>query len=436
MSKLIVNEIEKYDAGQLTITTGTNVSIGSDLTVGGALGGTLSTAAQPNITSLGTLSSLAVSGNLTVDTNTLFVDASSNNVGIGTSSPSTYGKFAVSGTGSIINATSSSGTAAIGLWEASVSRFFLATLGGSKGLAFIDGDGSSERMRIDSSGNVGIGTSNPGDKLEIYSGTYHKIKTFFEGSYTSGLKFSDYNGGIRYDALNDRLTLFANYPTSGAEMTFETAGSERMRITGGGYLKVSNTGIYSYPTQELHNINSNQADVCAAFNNTNAAGDGIITILEANNTSEYFFRGYSIGQGGDNVFIYSNGNIINRNNSYGVISDAKLKENITDATPKLDDLLQVKIRNFNYIGSEVKQLGVVAQELEEVFPLMIDESPDFEEQEVTDEEGNVTTQKVDLGTTTKSVKMSVFVPIIIKAMQEQQEIINDLKARIETLENK
>jgi hypothetical protein len=86
MSKLIVNEIEKYDAGQLTITTGTNVSIGSDLTVGGALAGTLSTAAQPNVTSVGTLSSLAVSGDLTVDTSTLKVDSANNFVGIGSTS--------------------------------------------------------------------------------------------------------------------------------------------------------------------------------------------------------------------------------------------------------------------------------------------------------------------------------------------------------------
>jgi hypothetical protein len=86
MSKLIVNEIEKYDAGQLTITTGTNVSIGSDLTVGGALGGTLSTAAQTNITSVGTLSSLAVSGNAAFDTNILFVDAANNKVGVKTTS--------------------------------------------------------------------------------------------------------------------------------------------------------------------------------------------------------------------------------------------------------------------------------------------------------------------------------------------------------------
>ena len=65
---------------------------------------------------------------------------------------------------------------------------------------------------------------------------------------------------------------------------------------------------------------------------------------------------------------------------------------------------------------------------------MIDETPDTEDREVTDEEGNVTTEIVDLGTTTKSVKYSVFTPMLIKAIQEQQTIIEDLKSRIETLE--
>ena len=62
---------------------------GNGVTITGSLNATLATAAQTNITSVGTLSSLAVSGNLTVDTNTLFVDAANNSVGIGTSSPST-----------------------------------------------------------------------------------------------------------------------------------------------------------------------------------------------------------------------------------------------------------------------------------------------------------------------------------------------------------
>jgi hypothetical protein len=137
------------------------------------------------------------------------------------------------------------------------------------------------------------------------------------------------------------------------------------------------------------------------------------------NTSGWFVRG------GDSSFyrfyIYSNGNMANANNSYGAISDAKLKENVTDATPKLEKLNQVRIVNFNIKGDEQKQLGVIAQELEQIFPGMVDESPD------RDAEGN------DLGTTTKSVKYSVFVPMLIKAMQEQQAIIEQLKADVAAL---
>ena len=97
--------------------------------------------------------------------------------------------------------------------------------------------------------------------------------------------------------------------------------------------------------------------------------------------------------------------------------------------------MKVKIRNYNLIGDDKKQIGVIAQELEDVFPNMIDESIDFEDKEITDEEGNVSTEKIDLGTTTKSVKYSVFVPMLIKAIQELKADNDSLKARIETLEN-
>ena len=83
--------------------------------------------------------------------------------------------------------------------------------------------------------------------------------------------------------------------------------------------------------------------------------------------------------------------------------------------------MQVKIRNYNLIGETNKQIGVIAQELEQVFPNMVYESPDF------DKDGN------NLGTTTKSVKYSVFVPMLIKAIQEQQAQIASLKAELDAL---
>jgi len=132
---------------------------------------------------------------------------------------------------------------------------------------------------------------------------------------------------------------------------------------------------------------------------------------------------YGGWSGTTNVYaVFGNGDVVNTNNSYGPISDVKLKENIVDATPKLDDLMKVRVVNYNLkqeLGFEPhKQIGVIAQELEEIFPGLVDSHVD------TDEDGN------QLDTQTKSVKMTVFIPMLIKAIQEQQQIIEQLKAKV------
>jgi hypothetical protein len=120
--------------------------------------------------------------------------------------------------------------------------------------------------------------------------------------------------------------------------------------------------------------------------------------------------------------VFGNGNVVNTNNSYGAISDAKLKENIVDATPKLDDLMKIRVVNYNLkkeLGFEQhKQIGVIAQELEEIFPGLVESYVDV------DKDGN------QLNTQTKSVKMTLFIPMLIKAIQEQQQIIEQLKAKV------
>jgi hypothetical protein len=125
------------------------------------------------------------------------------------------------------------------------------------------------------------------------------------------------------------------------------------------------------------------------------------------------------GSGGqtNTLIIERDGDVRNKNNSYGQISDIRLKENITDATPKLEDIKKLKVKNFNLIGDDLKQIGLIAQEVEEVFPGLVkeDKQPD-----VNGEEGGVY----------KSVKYSVLVPMLIKAMQEQQEQIDELKKQI------
>ena len=135
--------------------------------------------------------------------------------------------------------------------------------------------------------------------------------------------------------------------------------------------------------------------------------------MSPNNTGNYFFNAYDTTN--TKAAIYSNGTFGSRTNTYTSISDIRLKENIILASPKLDDLLKVNIVNYNFIDDDKKekQLGVISQELELIFPNMVFEAED----KVT-------------GETYKHVKYSIFVPMIIKAMQEQQAQIDELKAKI------
>jgi hypothetical protein len=148
------------------------------------------------------------------------------------------------------------------------------------------------------------------------------------------------------------------------------------------------------------------------------AGDQSATSLKlASARTDVFYHIQAFTSGTTEQFrVEANGNTKNTNNSYGALSDVKIKENIVDASPKLADLMQVRVRNYNLIGETTKQIGVVAQELEEIFPSMVDESND------RDEDGNL------LETTTKGVKYSVFVPILIKAIQELKAEFDAYKA--------
>jgi len=127
--------------------------------------------------------------------------------------------------------------------------------------------------------------------------------------------------------------------------------------------------------------------------------DGINNHIGCQNETTHVFR------------VEDDGNVVNLNDSYGGISDARLKKDIVDATEKLSDLLKVRIRNFVITEDkdQKKQIGVIAQELEKVFPSLV----------YADKDGM------------KAVKTSVFIPIIIKAFQELHCQYSDRMSAVE-----
>jgi trimeric autotransporter adhesin len=403
--------------GNLTLNNATIASGNSTVTKE-----TVTTITSPAATNL-TIQSAGTTA-MTIDT--------SQNVGIGTTSPSykldvsqnTSGGTSIQIQNPNATANSNAGYIArtnngneyiqlIGYAQASGYLQFNNATGGvvetvnSQPLAFWTN--ATERMRIDSSGNLLVGTTS----VLFGSNTQISVK----GNSTNnaalvGVSHSDGSVTGYFNTYGGTLNI-GSYTNS--SFTFNTNNAERMRIDSSGNLLVGTTAQLS---TEKFRVESS-ASWAVAFRTTHNTSGDINLYLEmgsnTNNTSSYFINASTTGVGGK-FYVYGNGNVQNFNNSYGAISDVSLKENIVDATPKLADLMQVQIRNYNFKTDETKtkQIGVVAQELETVFPSMIE----------TDKDG------------IKGVKYSVFVPMLIKALQELSAKVDAQAAEITALKAK
>jgi hypothetical protein len=430
-------------------TLGDALSYGRAATVSTLTNSALTSGRVPYASTAGLLTD---SASLTYDGTTLTATTganfatSSGNLGIGTTSPTA--KLQVAGSGFFTSRsvpTSGAGpeiyydgTNAAWLAYNRTSSAYIPSIMDASSHKF--GISGGEGLRIDSSGNVGIGVTPSswdtayqaiqfpnGGSISGYKGSVAPILELSSNQYYDGAyKYVITGAATRY-AQSQGVHYWYNAAsgTAGAAITFTQA----MTLDNSG-----NLGIGISPTANYRlNVSSSSASINAIYaDNTNASFAADVVDINATRNAtggEYNFLVCSISGVGIKLKVLNSGNVQNANNSYGAISDAKLKENIVDATPKLANLMQVKVRNYNLINDTTKQIGVVAQELETIFPGMIDETPDYEDVTTTDEDGKETTERVLTGTKTKSVKYSVFVPMLIKAMQE-------LNARLTALESK
>jgi hypothetical protein len=390
-------------------------------------------------------SPLSVYGN-TVDVVSAYIE-NNNAAGSGASNRRLYlgqgGTTAFSNTiwqnAGIVESTGSGGGLAIGAYSDS----------STDPIKFYTGSTRAERARIDSSGRLLVGTSstsvagvrlllqaNAGDSTA--AANIHLARgqaTPADGVPLGNLVFTDSNHSnaavISANRDGGTWTSGSSQPT---RLVFSTTAdgasspTERMRIGANGYIKASNSGLYAVTniaggTEAYHQIISNAANLNLLTSATNSGGTAHASSVTSTAASGDLYRGYVESSGAIVYRVLSNGNVQNTNNSYGALSDIKLKENIVDANSQWNDLKSLQVRNYNFKeGQTHTQIGLIAQEVELVSPGLVSESPD------RDAEGN------DLGTVTKSVNYSVLYMKAVKALQEAMERIETLEAKVAALE--
>lgn len=205
---------------------------------------------------------------------------------------------------------------------------------------------------------------------------------------------------------------------------FATAGTERAQFSASGYLKVAPNGSYRGPTVGYHEFTQTTATGNMVLRGSNAT-PGTALILEFsgaspdNNTTR--FLGCS-DTTTDRCIIYSDGDLANHDGTYGTISDVRLKQDIIDATSQWDDIKAVRFRKYRMktdVAADPNapyMLGVVAQEIQQTSPLLVDEHLN------------------DDGTTTMSVKSSILLTKAAVALQEAMLRIEALEAKVAALE--
>jgi len=241
---------------------------------------------------------------------------------------------------------------------------------------------ATERMRITSDGNVGIGLTNPDAKLYVKGSSGAQLMIDYQATNTN-----------YYDADTH---IFRSY----ASATY----AERMRISSTGMVGINTTSQTYGEIFKVANSGASANTALFYFNNTNdraniiSRHDGSLST----NSREHivFINGNGIGVGN----ITANGSTT----SYNTTSDYRLKQDLKPIKG-LEIVNKIKVYDYEWKSNGSRMDGVLAHELAEVLPYAVSGVKDGEQMQ--------------------GVDYSKIVPVMVQA-------IKDLKAELDTLKNK
>jgi hypothetical protein len=278
---------------------------------------------------------------------------------------------------------------------------------------------ATTRMTIDNSGHIGIGTLDP-DSYELQFGNAgDKIGVdLSSGGTTRIAEIEFYNGSDGSMKLKTH-----NSSTGGIE--FHTQGTKSMIVARNGNVGIGNLTSPAQPLQTHGTAQDTRTRTSTSNHGTyfesGVTADSAGILLVAGHASS-ILNVYLQGSGGtQNQFRFThNGDFLADEDivaySTSVGSDRKLKDNIKDTSYGLSDVMKMRAVEFDWKEKRDKahDIGVIAQEIEEIIPEVVKE---------------VETLNTD-GETHKVVDYAKLSSVLIKAIQEQQEQINELKEKL------
>jgi hypothetical protein len=367
----------------------------------------------------------------------------SGNVGIGTSSPDRIFHVSRSSASVISGKFESASTSGshIVFKDADTTTNDLQVRIGSDANDLVQYAGGSERLRIDSSGNVGIGTSSPTALIHLSSTAPSILMQDSDGTGRTSINCD--NGSLNFkfnsnNAVGTSVLTFSDYNTERMRIdssgNVEVKGGQELRVyrtdnatygsikylTGSGGLQLNDKNgdgisfVKADGTTEYGRFDSsgnllvgttsviNTGKVSVVF--TGASGNGIsLKTTTASNGSK--FLSFANSGGTEIGYIEEN---TNTSVNYSTSSDQRLKENIADADDAGSKVDAIQVRKFDWIADGSHQdYGMVAQELQTVAPEAVSGDADSEDM--------------------MGVDYSKLVPMLVKEIQS-------LRARVAQLE--
>ncbi len=263
---------------------------------------------------------------------------------------------------------------------------------------------SSDKLTIDSSGKVGIGSTSPDAMLKVVSNSNSYAASWIRGDQF-GLRVSAGSTSSHY-ALRIANSSDATLATFNGDGKFGIGMSSPSNK-----LEVQEFAASTYVSKFMHTGNPNSGPPqIMRLDFWNTPNNGTSEFLKCRDTAS--------GTPVNRAVIMSNGGIGNYTTNDFNYSDERMKKDISNATAQLDNIKKLQLKTFRYKeqeDSEPTNLGVVAQDIQTDFPALVTEQGEGDEARL-------------------GVKEQQIMWMAVKAIQEQQDIIDDLKTRIESLE--